>query len=84
MLSGNKRPRDADATPTNQTENEEVVKRVAPERKQAEVLKGGGDESFYYDLEAALEDDCKVEQKEPAGEKEKAAPSAAEVERRRL
>ena len=57
MLLGNKRHRDAHATPTNQTENEEVVKRPAPERKEAEVPKGGGDESFYYDLEAALEDD---------------------------
>ena len=70
--------------PTNQTENEEVVKRPAHERKDAEVPKGEGDESFYYELEAALEEDWKVEQNEPAEEKEQAAPSDAEVARRRL
>ena len=85
MVSVNKRARDALASKTKEAAKEEVMKQPKDEGKEAEMPKGEGDESLYYEIEAALEEDWKkMEEKEREEEKEEAAPSAAEVETRRL
>ena len=85
MLSGNKRARGALASKTKEAAKEEVMKRPKDEGKEAEMPKGESDESLYYEIEAALEEDWKkMEEKEREEEKEEATPSIVEVETRRL
>lgn len=87
MLSGNKRPRDADAI-----EDKELSKRPTteanvaaenPVSNQQKSPKVEGDESWYYQLEAALEQEEDEKEKEEAKDqeegKEEAEGSHAEV-----
>ena len=69
MLSGNKRPRDADAIQDKElTKRPTIEANVAvenPVSNQQQSAKVEGDESCYYELEAALEQEWKeVDEKE--------------------
>ena len=81
MLSGNKRPRDADAIQDKElTKRPTIEANVAvenPVSNQQQSAKVEGDESWYYQLEAALEQE--EDQKEKEEGKEEAEGSHAEV-----
>ena len=87
MLSGNKRPRDADAIQDKElTKRPTIEANVAvenPVSNQQQSAKVEGDESWYYQLEAALEQEEDQKKKEEAKEqkkgKEEAEGSHAEV-----
>ena len=91
MLFGNKRPRDADAIQDKElTKRPTIEANVAvenPVSNQQQSAKVEGDESWYYQLEAALEHKEDQKEKEEAKElkewKEEAEGSHAEVKQGR-